>query len=323
MWRRKDREVSFSIYYASDVHGSDVCWRKFLGAKRHYKVDAIVMGGDLTGKAVVPITAEPDGAHRVTFLGEEHTAVTPEDVDRLLAAIRYNGMYPWIASAPEITRTTADPAMRDRVFMDAILEGLRRWCRLAREKIGDSGGVYVIAGNDDPWPCDEVLEQELNGGFCDARAVTLGNGMTMVSLSYANHTPWNSPRELPEDELYLRLNALMSQAGDPHNVILNAHVPPFDSGLDRAVELDDEFRPVLKGGVPHEIPVGSTAVREIIETYQPLLAVHGHIHECRGVTHIGRTLVINPGSEYTTGRVHGAIVRFTGPAVATHQLVVG
>jgi uncharacterized protein len=103
----------------------------------------------------------------------------------------------------------------------------------------------------------------------------------------------------------------------------NAHVPPYDSGLDTAVELDEGFRPALKGGVPHEIPVGSTAVRAIIQTHQPVLAVHGHMHECRGDTRIGKTLVINPGSEYNTGRIHGAIVRFAGAEIATRQLVVG
>jgi len=324
VWRRKSRETSFSLYYASDVHGSDLCWRKFIGARRHYKADVIVMGGDLTGKAVVPIVREPDGRHHATFLGEEQTARTEEELDRLFGAIRYNGMYPWVASQEEITAAANDAGLRAQVFESAILGELRRWCRLAAEKTAsDPGSVLVMAGNDDPWSCDEVIESELGSGFCDDRIVALANGMPMVSLSYANPTPWDSPRELPEDELYRRLAALMDQVEEPSLCVLNAHVPPYDSGLDRATELDDDFRPVLKGGVPHEIPVGSTAVREIIEHYQPLLSVHGHIHESRGQTHIGRTLVINPGSEYNTGRIHGAVVRFDGDQVATHQLVVG
>ena len=52
--------ATLQLYYASDVHGSDVCWRKFLGAGRFYGVQALIMGGDLTGKAIVPITVDGD-----------------------------------------------------------------------------------------------------------------------------------------------------------------------------------------------------------------------------------------------------------------------
>jgi uncharacterized protein len=71
------------------------------------------------------------------------------------------------------------------------------------------------------------------------------------------------------------------------------------------------------------MPVGSTAVRQIIEEVQPLLALHGHIHESRGATRIGRTVAINSGSEYNTGRIHGAVVRFDDEHVIGHQFVIG
>jgi Icc-related predicted phosphoesterase len=324
MWRRhKPADASFSLYYASDVHGSDVCWRKFVGARRFYKVDSLIMGGDLTGKAVVPIARSADGGYRATFLGEAHNG-RAEDVDRLLGAIRYNGMYPWQATSEEITAAAIDPALQSEVFERAMLDELGRWLELARQKLGgDAGSVYVMAGNDDPWSVDDVLAQELGDGFCDGRVVTLPSGQALVSCSYANVTPWASPRELPEDELYAKLRDLMETVEQPGSCILNAHVPPFDSGLDRAAELDAEFRPVLKGGAPHAIPVGSRAVRQIIEEYQPVLAVHGHIHECRGDTRIGRTLVVNPGSEYNSGRIHGLVARFAGDELVSHQLVVG
>ncbi len=324
MFRRNKRgDVSFSVYYASDVHGSDLCWRKFVGARKHYRADAIVMGGDLTGKAVVPVVTGADGRYHATFLGEAHSG-TAEDLDRLLAAVRYNGMYPWVASQAEVTAAANDAELQSRVFEQAMLEELARWMEFANEKLGpDIASAYVIAGNDDPWSVDAVLETGLGESFCDDRVVTLANGFSMASLSYANHTPWASPRELSEDDMYARLKLLMDEVEDPGRCILNAHVPPYDSGLDRAVELDSEFRPVLKSGMPHEIPVGSTGVRQIIEEYQPLVSVHGHIHECRGETHIGRTLAINPGSEYNTGRIHGVVLRFSGDEISTHQLVVG
>ncbi len=321
--RKKRAEASFSLYYASDVHGSDVCWRKFVNGRAFYKADAIIMGGDLTGKAVVPIALAADGSYRATFLGEAHSGPAA-DLERLLAAIRYNGMYPWQGTAEEITAAANDAVLQDEVFERAMLGELRRWMQLTRDKLGDdTDRVYVIAGNDDPWSVDGVLAEGLGEGFCDERVVTLPGGQELVSCSYANQTPWDSPRELAEDELYAKLSALMETVERPAACVLNTHVPPFDSGLDRAIELDPEFRPVLRGGAPHEIPVGSRAVRQIIEEYQPVLAVHGHIHESRGETRIGRTLVVNPGSEYNTGRIHGLVARFAGDEIVSHQLVVG
>jgi len=55
-------------------------------------------------------------------------------------------------------------------------------------------------------------------------------------------------------------------------------------------------------------PVGSTAVRELIEEYQPPLSLHGHIHESRGKTRIGETIAINPGSVYSEGSLQGAVI---------------
>ena len=145
----------------------------------------------------------------------------------------------------------------------------------------------------------------------------------MISLSYANPTPWKSPRELEEPVLYARLRALADQLEEPETAIFNLHVPPYDSELDRAIEISPDLTRVYKGGQPVEIPVGSYAVRQIIEEVQPLLALHGHIHESRGSVHIGRTLAINSGSEYGTGRLHGVSVRVAEDSVVSHQFLVG
>jgi Icc-related predicted phosphoesterase len=66
--------------------------------------------------------------------------------------------------------------------------------------------------------------------------------------------------------------------------------------------------------------VGSKAVRRAIETYQPILSLHGHIHESRGVATIGRTVCINPGSEYPDGVLRGAIVDFDRDGVKSYVL---
>jgi Icc-related predicted phosphoesterase len=146
----------------------------------------------------------------------------------------------------------------------------------------------------------------------------------MISLSYANPTPWDSPRELDEDALYERIKRLADQLEDPATSIFNLHVPPYDSGLDRAREINkDDLTLVYKSGAPVEIPVGSTAVRQAIEDYQPLVSLHGHIHESRGEARIGRTLALNSGSEYNSGRIHGVVIKLGGDEVVSHQFTIG
>jgi uncharacterized protein len=327
LFRRNRSEASenktASLYYASDVHGSDQCWRKFLGAGRFYGVDALIMGGDLTGKAIVPIEANGHGTFQATFLGEARQGSKPEELEELLSAIRYNGMYPWLASREQIATAASDPATQDRLFDEVIVDELRRWIELADARMAEYGiEVYVMPGNDDPWSCDAVLERATHVVACDDRVVRVGPH-EMISCAYANPTPWNSPRELDEDALYARVKGLADQVEDPERAIFNLHVPPHASGLDTAREINPDLTLVYKGGQPNEIPVGSTAVRQIIEEYQPLLALHGHIHESRGEAKIGRTLAINSGSEYNSGRIHGVTVTLGGDRVLSHQFVIG
>jgi len=200
---------------------------------------------------------------------------------------------------------------------------LRRWIDLADERMAGYGiDVFVMPGNDDPWACDEVIESATYVHACDNRVVKVGPH-EMISCSYANPTPWNSPRELDEDALYARIKRLADQLQDPATAIFNLHVPPHDSGLDTANEMNADQTLRYIGGQPNPVPVGSHAVRQIIEEVQPLIALHGHIHESRGEVRIGRTLAINTGSEYNSGHIHGGVVTLAGPEVRKHQFVVG
>jgi Icc-related predicted phosphoesterase len=310
------------IYYASDVHGSDVLWRKFLNAAKHYECSTLIMGGDLMGKAVVPIV-RTNGSYTAWVIGEERHATTPEEVDELERAIRLNGFYP-VHATPEEHRAMRDEAsVREQMFAKAMIDDLKRWVDLAEERL-DSTGVhlFVMPGNDDPWAIDDVLEGSSVVLPCDGKIVEV-DGHEMISSGFANPTPWNSPRELSEDDLYRKLKALADQLSSPRTAIFNLHVPPYDSGLDTAMEIDEELRPVLKSGRPVEIPVGSTAVRELIEEFQPALALHGHIHESRGIKRIGQTVAINPGSDYTSGRLEGCAVDLTADGVKHFQLLSG
>ncbi len=315
-------KATLSLYYASDVHGSERCWRKFLKAASFYSVDTLIMGGDLTGKAVVPIVRTDDGAYEARHLGERRR-VSEDALESLQESIRFNGMYPWVADRDEVERHAADAVQRAALFDEVMAAEVRRWVEMADERLADGEvRAYVMGGNDDPWYVDEILETGQHLLCCGDRIVRVGEH-EMLSCSYANPTPWSSPRELDEDALYARMRALADQLERPETAIFNLHVPPYDSGLDLATKIDEEFRIVLEGGAPTEVPVGSTAVRQIIEEVQPALALHGHIHESRAETWIGRTLAINSGSEYNTGRIHGVVVRLQGHTVTQHQFVIG
>jgi Icc-related predicted phosphoesterase len=326
--RRKQRSAAQAtattdLYYASDVHGSDQCWRKFLGAGRFYHVGTLIMGGDLVGKAIIPIESSGTSGFSATFLGETHAGTDPAQLQELMDAIRYNGMYPWVATTEEIHRHEHDDEARDQLFDRIMLAELQRWIDLADERMAQYGiDVYVMAGNDDPWSCDDIINAAKHVRACDDRIVRVGPH-EMISCSYANRTPWNSPRELDEDELYARFKRLAEQLEDPASAIFNLHVPPYDSGLDRARKINPDLTVAYESGQPVEIPVGSHAVRQIIEEYQPLLGLHGHIHESRGAVKIGRTLAINSGSEYNSGRIHGVVVKLAEAEVVQHQFVVG
>jgi Icc-related predicted phosphoesterase len=323
MFKRRQKPPVTRLFYAGDVHGSRLCWKKFVNAAAHYPADALVMGGDLTGKALVPIVRAGDGTYSARVIGEQRVARTAEELDQIQRAISTNGMYPLIVDEDEATALADDAARREEAFELALLDELRLWVRLADERLGDSGTrAYVIPGNDDPWSIDEVLAQGTSVVACDERIERVGPH-EMVSLGYSNRTPWQTPRELDEEEIYSRLRRLTDRLEEPQRAIFNIHVPPRDSSLDTAFEVDEELRYVMKGGRPHEVPTGSSAVRQIIEEVQPLLSLHGHIHESKGVTTIGRTVAINPGSDYGSGHLDGCLVHLGTERVVNQYLVSG
>lgn len=323
MFRRRQNQSLTRLFYAGDVHGSRVCWKKFINAAAHYPADVLVMGGDLTGKGLVPIVREGDGSYSARVIGEQRVAHTAEELDQMQLAITTNGMYPLIVDQDEARRLAEDAAWREEAMEKALLDELRLWVKFADERLGGTDTrAYVIPGNDDPWSIDAVLASGTSVVACDESIQQIGPH-EMVSLGYSNRTPWETPRELGEEEIYERLKRLVDQLETPRRAIFNIHVPPYESSLDTAFEVDDDLRYVMKGGRPHEVPTGSAAVRQIIEETQPLLSLHGHIHESKGVTRIGRTMAINPGSDYGSGHLDGCLVHLAPDRVVNQYLVSG
>ncbi len=310
------------IYYASDIHGSEGLWRKFLSAARVYEAGVIIMGGDVTGKAVVPLVEGPDG-YEMELFGRHEVLADEQQLEEAEHRIRANGMYPHRMSPADVERVSAlSTQEREEWFAEVMLHTFDHWMELAEERLADSPvRCFLMPGNDDPPGVDASIERAGRVEACDDRVVEF-DGYTMVSLGYSNRTPFDSPRELEEDELYRRVDVLAERLEDPSRAIFNLHVPPYASTLDTAAELDANLGVVMVGSEPKLIPVGSTAVRELIERYQPLLSLHGHVHESAAATRIGRTLCINPGSDYHTGRISGCLIALRGENVR-HQFVTG
>jgi uncharacterized protein len=311
------------IYYAGDVHGSELCWRKFLAAASFYEADVLVMGGDLTGKALVPIVELGPGEWRAHVLGRDEIATGEEQLAELEKRVRFNGFYPYRSSVDEYRQLERDETLRERVISEVVVRELERWMQMAEDKLADTSiRCLVMPGNDDEFEIDPIIDAAQCVENPDGKLVAL-DGYQLLSSAWANPTPWDSPRELPEDQLEAKIERMASQLDPDLPAIFNLHCPPFNSGLDMAPQLTDDLRVVSKGGEQVSVPVGSRAVRAVIERHQPLLGLHGHIHESRNVATIGRTLCVNPGSAYGEGVLDGVLVDLEGDRVRRHQFVQG
>jgi Icc-related predicted phosphoesterase len=309
------------LFYASDVHGSELAWRKFLSAGRVFKAPVLIMGGDLTGKAIVPIVGAPDGA-TARFQGRDHVLRDEAELTTFEDNVRTNGFYPYRCDAAELERMSSDPARVREVFRELMIDTLRRWIELAERRLDGSGvELYVMPGNDDELYLDQYIVGR-HVANCDGRRLDVAD-YQIYSLSWATTTPWDTPRETTEEGLWERITALTEGATDFTRAIFNFHDPPYDSGLDLGPKLTPDLEIVQEAGQPKQVPIGSHSVRRAIEEFQPMLALHGHVHESRGATRIGRTVCINPGSRYAEGVVDGALVTLDGDRVRAYQLVTG
>ena len=293
------------IFFATDIHGSEVCWRKFLNAGKFHKADVLIMGGDMTGKAMVPIV-QSNGGWEVTLQEQRHELNAEDELVAMEKRIRDRGYYPIRLTREELQAWSADQALVDARFKDEMLRSVEAWMALADERLGGSGIRCVVSpANDDMFEIDPIIDRAEHVQLGEANTIQL-DGFTLVSTGWANPTPWKTFRELPEDELRTRIDDLVATVSDRQRAIFNFHAPPYASNLDAAPQLDADMKYVAGGQAL--VPVGSKAVRESILDYGPALSLHGHIHEGKGAVKLGRTLAVNPGSSYEDGVLQAAIV---------------
>ncbi len=315
--------MSFKCYYASDIHGSELLWRKFLNAGKFYGVDVLIMGGDIAGKAVIPIVRRDGALYAPEIAGEQ--AFREDELPQLERRIRDRGLYPHQMTSDEVALTHGDKKATDALFLHVMEATLTRWLEMAAERLDPARTrLYVMLGNDDEPALREILAASPVVVDPEDVVVDLGEGIQMLSCGFANPTPWHSPREMPEEQLRAHLEGLVAQLDDPSRSVFNLHVPPIRTSIDTAPVVTEDLAPVIQGGSVLMGSAGSEAVRAVIETYQPLIALHGHIHESRGIAKLGRTVCVNPGSEYSEGVLHGALLEFDGTkGLKRYQLTSG
>ncbi len=293
------------LLYATDVHGSEVTFKKFINAGKIYNINALILGGDITGKMIVPLVKQPDGSRKGELYGNVLSGKTEEELQEIEKRIQDAGYYPHRMTEKDVKKLNEDRKTFNDLFNRLVLETLEGWIKLAEERLAGTGiKLYVTGGNDDIPEVSDVLSSSSTNYIInpEEQVIYIDDVHEMVSTGYCNMTPWNCPRDVTDEELDKIIEKMMSDVKDFDNAIFNFHAPPYGTSIDVAPELDEDLTPKLElGGGYKMISVGSKAVREAILKYQPLLALHGHIHESRGRIKLGKTLCVNPGSEYGEG----------------------
>jgi len=326
---KSSKQKKFRLFYATDIHGSERTFRKFVNAGKFYEADAIVMGGDITGKMLIPIISEGNGNHRATILGRTEHLTTHAEMDALTQRLGTLGLYHKSMPEDEYQALSSDPGAVQSLFNDLARQRLTSWVDLAETRLAGTGiKCFVTGGNDDAPEVLEAIRRDDTQSFfaCEGRVMYLDDEHPMVSLGFSTPTPWKTPREVSDDQLGAMIDEMMADVPDTVHTIFNFHDPPSNSTLDTCPELDwttDPPTPITKAGQIVMHGAGSKSVRRAVEKYQPMLGLHGHIHESQGAIKIGRTTCINPGSEYGEGILRGCLVAFENGRVEGYQMTSG
>lgn len=312
------------ILYGSDFHGSDIVFRKFISSGLHYQANALIVGGDVTGKAMVPVIHQGGGRYLASLFGKELIATNPDEIEKVKKSISNVGFYPILLEKDEAEELESDPAKMSTRFEHEMNERIREWMTLVEETLVPKNiTMYFMPGNDDLASIDVTLAEFKHVRNPDMQHFELEGGYELVGNSNANMTPWTCARDIEEDNLRTKLEILAGMIQNPERTIAVLHVPPYGSSLDTCPELDENLKIITQGGQVVMKSAGSTAVKEFIEKVQPMLTLHGHIHESPGHVHNGRTLSINAGSEYAEGIMKAAIINLENGRVKGHLLISG
>jgi Icc-related predicted phosphoesterase len=306
------------LFFVTDLHGSELCFRKFISAISIYNADVAIALGDLAGKMVVPIFDNGNGTYDVDFLAQDIHLNNKTELDQQLAKINNIGFYPYVTDKKEANHLRSNQNEVMTIFHRLINERLQHWIELADEKLKDSKAkIFMAPGNDDPMEMDAILESSKVMKSAAMRNLDV-LGYEMITIAHTSPTPWDTPREWNEEEMAKNIDKLAGTVKDMERAIFNFHDPPYGTMLDYAPKLKDMRQSA--GETEH---VGSTAVSDAIKKYQPFLGLHGHIHESRAAQKIGRTFCVNPGSEYGEGILRGVLLTLADTKMKSYVFTSG
>lgn len=329
LFSKKPKKTITRLFYATDIHGSERTYRKFINAGKFYNVNVLIMGGDISGKLLIPIIKESNGHYRATLQGEIRHIESEDELKNLIEKIGILGFYYQIMDEDEMKTMQADPKLVNELFHKLARQRLDDWVDLAETRLKGTGiKCFVTGGNDDDPEVLEAIHKQNTESFfaCEGQVALVDNDHSMISVGYSTPTPWKTPREISDEKLWDFIEDMVAKVPDLSHAIFNFHDPPRDSTLDTCPMLDwntDPPTPIVKGGQIVMHGAGSQSVRRAIETHQPMLGLHGHIHESQAVMKIGRTTCINPGSEYGEGFLRGCLINICDGNVESFQMTNG
>jgi len=295
------------VFFGCDVHGSDLVFHKMLRMVKHHKVDVFMLCGDLTGKVIVPIVKRGPGDWYCAPWNTEKLIKSKEELEEVKKTFNDKGYYVHETVQQEVDDLKQSKDKQMGLFARLMKDKLKSWLFEAEQELPENMKIIISPGNDDSRDVDEVIEQSTRIIYPLERVVDLDGTHQLISCEWTNLSPWSTPRECSEEELKAKLDKEFVRVNDHKNVICNFHAPPFGTSLDIAPKLKD-LKPVTRFGQPIMTHVGSTAVRDALNNYQPSVSLHGHIHESCAFQRLGRTLSLNPGSDYNMGVMRGYIV---------------
>ncbi len=329
LFKKSSKKKSTRLFFATDLHASERTYRKFINAGKFYDADVLIMGGDITGKLLIPIIKEQNGHYRATLQGRVERLDTQAELDTLYGRLDTLGFYYKIMEEEEFQLLHEDERGVNELFNELARQKLVRWVELAEERLNGTGKrCYVTGGNDDDPDVLRAIKREETKSFfaCENEMMFIDDVHSMISVGFSTPTPWKTPREVTDVELGAMIEDMAEKVPDMKNAIFNFHDPPVDSSLDTCPKLDwtkDPPEQIVEGGQVVLFGAGSQSVRTAIEKHQPMLGLHGHIHESQAAIKLGRTTCINPGSEYGEGILRGCLVNILDGEVQSFQMTSG
>lgn len=248
--------AEFSVAFASDLHGRKECYDKLFSLVRREHPQAVFLGGDLL----------PSGTRLFARSPSDQAGFLQEFLMPGLQALRdsLHEDYPRFF----LILGNDDARSEEAAFRENEKEGLWQYMHFRKSRFGP----YAVYGYSCVPPTPFALkdwERYDVSRFVDPGSIPPEEGQFSVEVA-------EEERGLPtirDDLLALCGDEPLSQA------IFLFHSPPYQTCLDRAA-LDGR----QVDGAPLDVHVGSIAIRRFIEERQPLVTLHGHVHESARLT---------------------------------------